>query len=336
MLPEGPGALLYDGQMAVFSGIQPTGPMHLGNYLGALKQWVSMQDAESLYCVVDLHGLTVDSDPALRREWSLDAMASLLAAGLDPSVGPVFLQSRVRYHAQLNWLLECVTSFGELGRMTQFKDKSERQASVRVGLFTYPVLMAGDVLLYNTTQVPVGEDQRQHLELTRELAIRFNNRYGETFVVPDAVLPSVGARVMDLQEPTRKMSKSVPSPLGTLYLLDEPAEIERKVMKAVTDTDGEMRYDPSAKPGLANLLEIFAALSEETPTRVAARFARYGELKKELAARLIATLEPIAARYRELRAEEGEIERVIEAGAAAAAAIAGPVYERAARNIGLL
>lgn len=310
--------------------------MHIGNYLGALKQWATMQNADSLYCVVDLHALTIDTDPILRREYSLDAMASVLAAGVDPDLGTVFLQSRVAYHAQMNWLLECVTGFGELSRMTQFKEKSERQTSVRVGLFTYPVLMVGDVLLYRTSQVPVGEDQRQHIELTREIALRFNNRYGEVFTVPEAVLPTAAARVMDFQEPTRKMSKSVSSPLGTVYLLDDPADVEKKVMKAVTDTDGEVRYDPTAKPGLSNLLEIFAALTGDAPAVVAARYERYGDLKRDLADTLNAALAPMAQRYRELRAEEGEIERVIDEGTQRASALAGEVYREAARAMGLL
>jgi tryptophanyl-tRNA synthetase len=242
----------------------------------------------------------------------------------------------VAYHAQMNWLLECVASFGELSRMTQFKDKSERQTSVRAGLFTYPVLMAGDVLLYRSRQVPVGEDQRQHIELTREIALRFNNRYGEVFTIPEAVLPPAGARVMDLQEPSRKMSKSISSPLGTVYLLDEPSDIERKIMKAVTDTDGDVRYDPTAKAGLSNLLEIFAALTGESPQSIAARYERYGDLKRDLADAINAVLAPMAQRYRELRAEEGEIERVINDGAERASALAGPVYHEAARAMGLI
>ncbi|MDE3081878.1 MAG: tryptophan--tRNA ligase [Acidobacteriota bacterium] len=322
--------------MRVFSGIQPTGAMHIGNYLGAIKQWVAMQTAGSVYCVVDLHALTLETEPALRREQTLDAFASLLAAGLDPAIGPVFLQSRVPYHAQMNWLLECVASFGELGRMTQFKEKAERQVGHRVGLFTYPVLMAGDILLYETNQVPVGDDQRQHIELARELAIRFNNRYGETFVVPEAVLPAVGARVMDLQEPTRKMSKSVSSPLGTIYMFDDPADVEKKIMKAVTDTDGEVRYDPELKPGLSNLIEIFSAVSGDAPARIAARYERYGDLKRDVADALNAELAPLSRRYRELREEAGEIERVIDEGAERAGSIAAPVYHRAARAMGLL
>jgi tryptophanyl-tRNA synthetase len=322
--------------MRVFSGIQPTGAMHIGNYLGAIKQWVAMQTPDSVYCVVDLHALTLDAEPALRREQTLDAFASLLAAGLDPGLGPVFLQSRVPYHAQMNWLLECVASFGELGRMTQFKEKAERQVGHRVGLFTYPVLMAGDVLLYDTNQVPVGEDQRQHIELAREIAIRFNNRYGETFVVPEAVLPAVGARVMDLQEPTRKMSKSVSSPLGTIYMFDDPADVEKKIMKAVTDTDAEVRYDPEAKPGLSNLLEIYSAVSGEAPSVLAARYERYGDLKRDVADALIAELSPLTRRYRELRAEEGEIERVIDEGTHKAESMSAPIYHRAARAMGLL
>ena len=215
------------------------------------------QSPDAFYCVVDLHALTLEIEPDAVREETLDNVAALVAAGLDPEVCTIFVQSHVAYHAQLSWLLECVATFGELNRMTQFKEKSQRKAGYRVGLLTYPVLMASDILLYETSDVPVGDDQRQHLELARAIAERFNNRYGETFVVPKAVLPAAGARVMDLQEPTRKMSKSLSSPLGTLYLMDEPKDIQRKIQRAVTDTDSEVRFGWDDKPGVSNLSRCF-------------------------------------------------------------------------------
>ena len=309
--------------------------MHLGNYLGAVKQWVQLQNAESFYCVVDLHALTLELEPAALREQTVDAIASLLAAGIDPDVCSLFLQSRVPYHTQMNWLLECVATFGELSRMTQFKEKAERKGGYRVGLLTYPVLMAGDILLYNTEQVPVGDDQRQHLELTREIAERFNNRYGETFTVPVGVQPPAGARIMDLQEPTRKMSKSISSPLGSIYLFDSAAEIEKKIKKAVTDTESEVRLDWEHKPGISNLLEIHSSLSGESAESIAAKYTRYGDLKRDLADLLIETLSPIAERYRAMRADPGELERIVGRGAAKAAAVAEPVYQRAAAAVGL-
>ena len=283
--------------MRVLSGIQPSGTPHIGNYLGALRQWVKAQNPEAFYCVVDLHALTLEIDPAALREQTWDTVALLLAAGLDPDICTLFIQSQVPYHAQMNWLLECVASYGELTRMTQFKEKSGRQEGYRVGLLTYPVLMAGDILLYDAQQVPVGDDQRQHLELTRDIAERFNNRYGDTFTIPVGVQPPAAARVMDLQEPTRKMSKSLASPLGTIYVLDDDASIEKKIKKAVTDTDGEVRYDWETKPGLANLLEMFSSFTDETPNQIADRYERYGDLKKDVAEAVIEGLSPIRERY---------------------------------------
>jgi tryptophanyl-tRNA synthetase len=243
----------------VLSGIQPSGDLHLGNYLGAIRHWVADQgNHDAIYCVVDLHALTLDIDPALLRARTYDTALDLLAAGLDPDRCTLFVQSHVVQHTQMAWLLECTATMGELRRMTQFKDKSEGKESVRVGLFTYPVLQAADIVLYDAERVPVGDDQRQHVELARDLAIRFNHHYGDVLVVPEAAIPVAGARVMDLQHPERKMSKSVNSPLGTVLVLDEPAEITRKIKKAVTDTDGEVRYDPNHKPGLSNLLELLA------------------------------------------------------------------------------
>jgi tryptophanyl-tRNA synthetase len=328
--------LLYDWEMRILSGMQPSGTMHLGNYLGALTQWVQSQSPDAFYCVVDLHALTLEIEPEVLRRQTADLVATYLAAGLDPEVCTVFLQSQVPYHAQMNWLLECVASYGELSRMTQFKEKASRQHGYRVGLLTYPVLMAGDILLYEATEVPVGDDQRQHLELTRTIAERFNHRFGETFTVPVAVNPKVAARVMDLQEPTRKMSKSISSPLGTLYLLDSPADIEKKIKKAVTDTDNEVRFDWDKKPGLSNLLEIFSSFSGETPETVARRYTKYGDLKKDLAELVISSLEPLQRRYADLLADPGELRAIIQRGAAKAGAVAGPVYERAAHAMGLL
>jgi tryptophanyl-tRNA synthetase len=322
--------------MRILSGIQPSGTMHIGNYLGAVKQWVASQNPDAYYCVVDLHALTLEIEPATLREQTLDCVATLLAAGIDPEVATLFVQSRVPVHAQMSWLLECVATYGELGRMTQFKEKSSRQKGYRVGLLTYPVLMAGDILLYDAEQVPVGDDQRQHLELTRELAERFNNRYGPTFTVPVGYVPHAAARVMDLQEPSRKMSKSISSPLGSIYLFDDPDEISKKVMKAVTDTDGEVRFDPKKKPGLSNLLEIFSSFDGVTPQEVATHYERYGDLKKDLAELVIESLAPIKARYLELRADPAQLEQVIAHGTKKATATAEPVYQRAAAAMGLI
>jgi len=328
--------LIYDWNVRVLSGIQPSGAMHLGNYLGAVRQWVGSQGEEAFYCVVDLHALTLQIEPEKLREQTLDAVATLIAAGLDPEVCTVFVQSHVPYHAQLNWLLECVATYGELSRMTQFKEKASRQEGYRVGLLTYPVLMAGDILLYGAEEVPVGDDQRQHLELTRVIAERFNNRYGPTFTVPVATQPRVAARVMDLQEPTRKMSKSISSPLGSLYLFDSEKDLERKIMKAVTDTDGEMRFDWENKPGLANLLEIYASFSGESPQQVAERYTRYGDLKKDLAQLLIESLSPIKRRYEELRKDPAHVREIAQSGTRKASAVAEPVYRRAAAAMGLI
>jgi len=321
----------------VLSGIQPSGDLHLGNYLGAIRNWVTDQgNHDAFYCVVDLHALTLDIDPAELRARTHDTALDLLAAGLDPERCTLFVQSHVTEHAQLAWLLECTATMGELERMTQFKEKSAGRDSVRVGLLTYPVLQAADILLYDAERVPVGDDQRQHLELTRDLAQRFNHRYGETFVVPEAAIPTVGARVMDLQHPERKMSKSVNSPLGTILLLDPPAEIERKVKKAVTDTDGEVRYDPGAKPGLSNLIELLAVATDRSPTQVAEGYQRYGDLKGDLAEALVALLAPVQERRARLAADPGAVGALLATGADKARAVASATYHRAAGAIGLL
>jgi tryptophanyl-tRNA synthetase len=321
----------------VLSGIAPSGDFTLGNYLGALRHWVTFQDDhDAFYCVVDLHALTVEIDPEVLRRNTLDAALNLLAVGLDPQRSTVFVQSHVPEHTQLTWLLECTATMGELRRMTQYKEKSDGREGVRVGLFTYPVLMAADILLYAAEAVPVGDDQRQHLELARELAIRFNNRYGETFTVPEAAIAGTAARVMDLQHPERKMSKSVDSPLGTIGLLDSAEEITRKVRKAVTDTDGEVRYDRAAKPGLANLLDLLAAASDRTPQEVALDYTRYGDLKKDVAEALVELLFPVRERRAALERDPGYITSVLADGAARAHAVASATYARAADAVGLL
>ncbi len=321
--------------MRVFSAIQPSGALHVGNYLGAIKQWVDRQSSASLYCVADLHALTLQVEPADLRRNVDDLLIGLLAAGLDPEVCTLFVQSQVSYHAQLGWLLECVATHGELTRMTQFKEKAGRHQGYRVGLLTYPVLMAADILLYQTDEVPVGDDQRQHLELARTIAERFNNRFGPVFTVPVGTRPPTAARVMDLQEPTRKMSKSIDSPLGTLYVLDTPDAIAHKVKKAVTDTDGDVRFDWETKPGLANLLELFAGFSDERPDDIAARYSRYGDLKRDLADLIIARLSPIAERYRTLQGDPQVIDGVVRDGARKASVIAQDTYARASAAMGL-
>ncbi|HEY5111861.1 MAG TPA: tryptophan--tRNA ligase [Acidimicrobiales bacterium] len=321
--------------MKILSGMQPSGPLHLGNYLGALRQWVEAQNSDAYYCVVDLHALTLQIAPETLRLNTTDLLATYLASGLDPEVCTIFVQSHVSYHAQLNWLLECVATYGELSRMVAFKEKSQRQEGFRVGLLTYPVLQTADILLYEPDEVPVGDDQRQHLELARDLAERFNNRFGETFRVPVGTQPKVAARVMDFQEPSRKMSKSISSPLGTLYMFDEPDDIRRKISKAVTDTDGEVRYDWEKKPGLSNLLEIFSSLGGATPQEVASRYTRYGELKTDLADLVIEHLAPMNERYRQLLQSPDELYKIAQRGAERAADVASVVYRRAAKAMGL-
>jgi tryptophanyl-tRNA synthetase len=320
----------------IFSGIKPSGQLQVGNYLGALRNFVREQNKDALYCVVDLHALTEDVDPAEVRRGSLEVAVGLLAVGLDPEVCTIFVQSHVPEHTQLSWLLECTVTYGELTRMTQFKDKSKRGDVVRGGLLTYPVLMAADIFLYDTEVVPVGDDQRQHMELTRVLAERFNNRFGETFVVPEAMVPTFAARVMDLQDPTRKMSKSELSPQGTVNMYDDADTIARKMRRAVTDTDGEVRWDREAKPGVANLLEILAALGDEDPKDVAERYQTYGALKDDVASALIDTLAPIKARRNELVEDPETVRQLLARGADRASEMASVTYARAAAAMGLL
>lgn len=320
----------------VFSGIQPSGALHLGNLLGAVRNWVVDQhEADSFFCVVDLHALTTPQEPAALRAATVGLAQLLMACGLDPEVCTLFVQSHVAAHTELAWLMECTVSFGELRRMTQFKDKSDRAEFVSAALFTYPALMAADILLYDTDKVPVGDDQRQHIELTRDVATRFNSRYGDTFVIPEAVIPRAGARVMDLQTPTNKMSKSLDSPQGTIGVLDELKDIEKKIKRAVTDTDGEVRFDPASKPGVSNLLSILGACTGRTPEAAADGYSQYGPLKNDTAAAVVEVLSPIQARYRELAADPAETARLLGLGASKAAAVAAPVLQRARQAIGL-
>jgi tryptophanyl-tRNA synthetase len=321
----------------VLSGIQPTGVLHLGNYLGAVRFWVEDQHrADAYFCVVDLHALTVEHDPATLRAATLRKAQELLACGLDPDVCTLFVQSHVPAHSELCWLMECTASFGELRRMTQFKDKSDGQEGVRAGLLTYPCLMAADILLYRADRVPVGDDQRQHLELSRDLAIRFNGRYGETFVVPEAAIPRVGARVMDLQEPTAKMSKSRGNPQGRIEVFEDPATISRKIRRAVTDTGTEVRYDPATKPGVSNLLELLAVTTGRSPDAVAEGYSQYGPLKTDTAEAVVEFLRPLQARFHELEADPSLVREVLAKGAVKAAEVATGVLGDAQRAIGLL
>ncbi|MFF4044422.1 tryptophan--tRNA ligase [Streptomyces sp. NPDC001816] len=326
----------------VFSGVKPTGHLTLGNYLGAMRQWAAVDQhrADSLFCIVDLHALTVDHDPARVRRLSRQAATLLLASGLDPELCTVFLQSHVDEHTRLSYVLECVATDGEMRRMIQYKEKSarerERGGSVRLSLLTYPVLMAADILAYGADEVPVGDDQTQHVELTRDLAVRFNQRYGHTFVVPRATPPKVAARVMNLQDPTSKMGKSDDSGPGIVYLLDEPDVVRKKVMRAVTDSGRDVEYDREARPGVSNLLEILAACTGGNPESLAAVYDSYGALKKDTAEAVVEVLRPVQARHRELCADPVYLEGVLRDGAEKARAMARPIVDTAYRAIGLL
>ena len=321
----------------VFSGVKPSGDVTLGNLVGALRHHVEDQYCyDSVYCVVDLHALTVPIDPAQLRAASLELATLWLAAGLDPGVCTLFVQSHVSEHPELAWLMEATVSVGELRRMTQFKEKSEGQDFVSGALFTYPALMAADILLYDTDRVPVGDDQRQHVELTRDLAERFNARYGRTFTVPEAAIATVGARVMDLQDPRKKMSKSDQSPAGVILLLDDPADIERKIKRAVTDTESEVRFDPEQKPGVSNLLTLLSAATGEEPASLAPKYAQYGPLKADTAAAVIEMLRPLQERYRALADEPGEVTTILARGAEKAREVAAVTLRRAHEAVGLL
>jgi tryptophanyl-tRNA synthetase len=322
--------------MRIFSGIQPTGQKHLGNYVGGFRQYAATQElGEAFFCIVDLHSITVDYDPDELRAATIDLAAMLFATGLDPERSTTFVQSHVKAHPEAAWLLSSVTSFGELRRMTQFKDKGEKQEFVSSGLFTYPVLMAGDILLYQTDLVPIGDDQRQHLEITRDIAARFNQRFGETFKLPDGKYPDVGGRVMDLQEPENKMSTTGGTELGTVLLADPPDLIRRKFKVAVTDSGRDVRRAPD-KPGVSNLVEIMSVATGEPPEAVEDRYdgQGYGQFKSDVAEAVVALLEPVRRRYEELVADPGELERLLRIGAEKAAEASAPTLEAMYERMG--
>ena len=321
--------------MRVFSGIQPTGAKHIGNYIGAMRQYVTTQDeGDAFFCIVDLHSITTDYDPRDLHDRTLDLAALLYAVGLDPDRCTLFCQSHVTAHPEAAWLLSAVTGFGQLGRMTQFKEKGDSKEFVSAGLFTYPVLMAGDILLYQTDIVPIGDDQRQHLELARDVAERFNSRYGETFKVPRAVYPKVGARIMDLQEPAKKMSTTGGTPQGTVLVLDEPDVIRKKFKTAVTDSGREIRYLPDQKPGVSNLIEILSVAAGRAIPDIEADYdgKGYGDLKTDVGEAVVELFRPMQERYAELRADEGELRRLLQVGADKARETSAPtlrqMYER--------
>ncbi|HEX9380555.1 MAG TPA: tryptophan--tRNA ligase [Gaiellaceae bacterium] len=320
--------------MRIFSGIQPTGAKHLGNYIGAIRQYVaSQEEGEPYICIVDLHSITAAYDPEDLRESTLSLAALLLASGLEPARCTLFVQSHNPDHPEAAWLLAAATSMGELRRMTQFKEKAEQQEFVSVGLFTYPVLQAADILLYQTDAVPVGEDQRQHVELTRDIATRFNSRYGDTFVVPRVVIPELGAKIMDLQEPTKKMSTTGGTPQGTVLLLDEPDTLRKKIKSAVTDSGREVRRGPG-KEGIENLISILSVATGEVPGAIEARYdgAGYGAFKADVAEAVVELVGPIQTRYRELREDPAELRRLLAVGAEKARVSSAPIlalmYER--------
>jgi len=317
--------------MRIFSGIQPTGDKTLGNYSGAFRQYVATQErGEAFFCIVDLHSITVEYDPDDLRESTLALAAMLFAVGLDPERSTVFVQSHVNAHAQACWLLNAVTGFGELRRMTQFKEKSDQHEFVSSGLFEYPVLMAADILLYRTDLVPVGDDQRQHLELTRDIAERFNRRFGDLFVVPDAEIPEVGGRIMDLQEPENRMSTTRGTPQGTVRMLDEPDVIRRKFKTAVTDSGTDVRHDREEKPGITNLLEIMSVATGEPIPALEARYdgSGYGRFKEDVGEAIVELFVPIQQRYEELRKDEAELRALLGRGADKARAESEPMLEQ--------
>ncbi|MGW9126728.1 tryptophan--tRNA ligase [Paenibacillus chitinolyticus] len=322
----------------VLSGIQPSGQLTLGNYIGALRNFVKLQNEHQCYfMIVDLHAVTVPQEPAALKEQTESVAALYLACGIDPAKASVFLQSTVKEHAELGWLLTTLTYIGELERMTQFKDKSAGKESVGAGLFTYPSLMAADILLYNADLVPVGEDQKQHLELTRDLAARFNHRYGDTFTIPEPFIPEVGARIMSLDDASKKMSKSNPNPGSFIAMLDEPSVIRKKLSRAVTDSGREVKFDPKNKPEVSNLMGIYSQCADMTVAEVEARYEGqgYGAFKKDLAEVVVAALEPIQQRYREIR-ESGELYDVLRKGAAEASELAVETIKQVKERMGFV
>lgn len=325
--------------MRIFSGIQPTGAPHIGNYSGGFRQYASTQErGEAFFCIVDLHAITVAHEPRDLHESTLDMAAMLFATGLDPDRSTVFVQSHVTAHAEAAWLLAAVASMGQLNRMTQFKEKGEKQEFVSAALFTYPVLMAGDILLYRTDIVPIGDDQRQHLELARDLAERFNTRFGETFVIPEGVYPEEGARVMDLQEPDSKMSKTGGTAQGTVLMLDPPDVVRRKFKTAVTDSGRDVVHDRESKAGVSNLIEIMAVATGESIPAIEARYdgQGYGRFKEDVAEAVIAVLSPIQERYRELRSNEGDLLRLLARGADKARETSAPTLELMYERMGFV
>ena len=324
--------------MRIFSGIQPTGAKTFGNYAGGFRQYAQTQErGDAFFCIVDLHSITVEYDPQELRSSTLDLFAMLIATGLDPSRSTIFAQSHVTAHAEGAWLLSAVTSYGQLGRMTQFKEKGERHEFVSAGLFTYPVLMAGDILLYQTDLVPIGDDQRQHLELARDVAERFNTRFGQTFKVPEGQFPEIGARVMDLQDPQSKMSTSAPiTAQGVIRMLDEPDVIRKKFKTAVTDSGRDVRHDRSEKPGVSNLIEIMSVATGESFDDIESRYngQGYGRFKEDVAEAVVELLEPIQQRYASLRADEGELHRLLAVGADKARETSAPTLEAMYERMG--
>jgi tryptophanyl-tRNA synthetase len=325
--------------MRIFSGIRATGSKTLGNYSGGYRQYAATQEqGDAFFCIVDLHSITTDFEPEALHENTLLGAAMLFATGLDPDRSTVFLQSQVKAHAEAAWLLGSVTSFGELRRMTQFKEKSEGQDFVSAGLFNYPVLMVGDILLYQTDRVPIGDDQRQHLELTRDVAERFNQRFGETFKVPEGIYPDVGARIKNLQEPERLMSTTRGAPQGVVRIVDEPDVIRKKFKTAVTDSGTEVRHAPEEKPGISNLLEIMSVASGDAIPDIEGRYdgSGYGQFKEDVAEAVVALLGPIQERYRELRADEGELRAMLARGADKAREAAAPTLEQMYERMGFV
>lgn len=321
----------------IFSGVQPTGQIHLGNFV-TMKRHVSAQDEYAcMYCIVDLHSITVPQDPDELRKHSRDLAALYIAMGLDPEKATLFIQSQVSAHAELSWLLQCNSYMGELSRMTQFKDKSSGQSAVTTGLFTYPVLMAADILLYDTDFVPVGDDQKQHIELTRDIALRFNNRFGDTFIVPEPMIAQQGARIMSLDDPSKKMSKSNPNPLSKICVLDSADQIKKALMKATTDSEGTVSYDFATKPGVSNLLEIYSLLSGNPIPELEAKYAGmgYGQFKKDLVEVTVEALRPVQEKYQQIT-ESGEIDAILKAGAGKAAGYANTVLRRVKDKLGMV
>lgn len=329
---------MSDQKKVIFSGMQPSGTITLGNYLGALKNWTSLQDEYNcLYCIVDMHAITVKQEPAVLRKNARDLMMLYIAAGLDPEKNIIYMQSHVSAHAELAWILNCFTYMGELSRMTQFKDKSQKHSdNINAGLFTYPALMAADILLYQTDLVPVGVDQKQHLELTRDIAARFNNLYGETFKVPEAYIPKVGAKIMSLQEPTKKMSKSDQDANASITIIDDPDTIIRKFKRAVTDSDTEVRFDVDNKPGVSNLMTIYSSITGQSMEAVQSEFEGkgYGDFKLRVGEAVVEELRPLQARFKELSSDKAYIDSMIKKNAETANYLATKTLRKVQKKVG--